>query len=118
MSEQPSLFDYDPHKHARNSDPDTSHQAAAQFTNLNGHCAALLRAYAGAEAGLTAEEAGAIAGLDYYASSRRTSDLMRMGYIEPLVCEGKPVTRLNASNRLARVCTATAAGRNTLGGMA
>jgi hypothetical protein len=108
-----SSFDYNPAAHARGSDPDTSRDAAAQVTTLNGHCEALLRVYPD-WVGLTAEEAAGHAGINPWAASKRVSDLRRMGLIEPLVLDGKTVTRKNSSNRQAEVCCITVAGRNKL----
>ncbi len=106
------LFDYAPDEHARATDPDTSHAAAANLSTMNTHCAAMLRAYGQHKLGLTAEEAGEIVGLDTAAASKRNSDLHRMGYIEKLtMSDGTDITRPNPSGRAAKVRFITLAGR-------
>jgi len=66
-----------PRSHARRTDPDTSHAAAQRVSTAASNCAALLRAFRAAPAGLTAEEAAAVAGIDPWAASKRVSDLVR-----------------------------------------
>ena len=118
MNDHPSLFDsyYEPENHARVTDPPTSLQAAQSVKTLNSHCASLLYAYGrlNGHGGLTAEEAGHAADIDAWAASKRNSDLRRMGYIEPLVVDETPTTRMNQSGRKAMVFVITTAGRTAL----
>lgn len=84
---------------ARSTDPVVSHDAAESMEGHAKHQEAVLlkvfRAYEDAYKGLTAEEAGRLAGFDAW---RRTSDLLKAG---KLVDTGR--TRANASGRKARV---------------
>ena len=97
---------------ARNSDPITSHQAAADLARVGGQRAELLAAYASYSAGLTDEEAGAISGLAARGAGfwKRCSDLRRAGLIE---ITGQ--TRLSSAGKAQQVCMITEAGRKVNG---
>jgi hypothetical protein len=121
MSEQDSLFDpptrksdleEDLRKLSRRSDPGTSHAAARSLPNRQTLMALLLRAYR--DRGLTDEEAARVAGVDRESGHKRCSDLRNAGLIEPLMWNGKVVTRAGSSGRQQRVCVLTADGRAAL----
>lgn len=83
---------------ARASDPETSKRAARSL-DANGHLEALTALFRDAGSnGLTAEEAGDLAGFD--GAWKRCSDLLRLGVIVPT---GK--TRTARSGRRQRVMT-------------
>jgi hypothetical protein len=106
--------DYDDIPHARNTDPDTSHQAAARL-RAGKNADKMLRVYHGHPQGLIFTEAGQLAGLDEHEAGRRRSDLLNKGFIETRVIDGKPFTRVNpASGRRCEVQVITMAGRNRL----
>ena len=94
----------DPRKHARTSDPATSHAAAAQLSDKATMAARLLVTYLERE--LTADEAMRAAG---YAPAdgtwRRVSDLDKLGLIE-----STGETRLGESGRHQLVRAITTAG--------
>ena len=86
----------EPAKLARRADPNTSHAAARSLENCQ-RLNALIAIYRDAGAhGLTAEEAGDLAGFD--GAWKRVSDLQRLGVI---VDTG--ATRIARSNRQQRV---------------
>ena len=93
---------------ARNTDPETSKQAAATV-NRQAQMGVLLNAYR-IHGPLTDHEAGHLSGLGDEAGHKRGSDLRNAGLIEPLLHDGIPVTRRGPSGRACRVCVITAAG--------
>jgi hypothetical protein len=88
----------------RATDPETSHQAAAQLTTQRSHAERLLEAFQKFPEGLTAEEAAEVAGIDPWAASKRVSDLRRRWVIAAKHNPpGQPVTRIGRSGRPATV---------------
>lgn len=80
MTGQAMLFDLDPRKHARRSDPDTSHDAAAVLGPKDRMMRRLLAEFA--KEPLTAEEASEAAGYTPADGAwKRVSDLVRAGYV-------------------------------------
>lgn len=100
---------------ARRSDPGTS-KAAARDLERESMLAALLKEFARAD--LTAEEAAQRARLDPWASSKRVSDLLNAGHIEPIIVDGEPLTRKGSSGRQQRVLRVTMRGSDALFGEA
>lgn len=98
-------------EHARRTDPTSSHQAAAQLSSKHTMMRTLLNVFnAHAEAGLTAEEACALAGYGPGDGAwKRVSDLKRQGLIV-----GTDRERVTASHRMAQVLTITDKGRGAL----
>lgn len=79
---QPSLFDTgQDHRQARNSDPQTSHDAIPSEASLSRTKSALLAIYAQHGDGLTAREAGRLVG--HPEAWKRVSDLTRDGFLIP-----------------------------------
>lgn len=107
--EHPGLFD--PHTHARTTDPDTSHEAAVKLTDKATMLRTLLTKYHRFQfQGLTAEEASGLCG--YTASEgawKRVSDLKRLGWVEDT-----GGTRRGVSGRSQAVLRITDAGREQL----
>lgn len=126
MSDQPSLFDAvrdaveraraaqaavdellnsPPRAHA--DDPPTSHEAARLAApKAASHRARIITLYR--ERGeLTADQVDALLGLPRYAAQRRTSDLVRDGWLEPAGYD-RP-TRSGASARVLRLTSAAIA---------
>lgn len=69
--------------HARNTDPQASHDTAAELTTGSSHCRAMLEAHRKHPIfGLTDDEAGELAGLDRDTWGKRGADLRRLGLIE------------------------------------
>lgn len=98
---QMALFD---HPHARNSDPDTSHEAAEQL-NITAQAIRVLQAYATGDE-LIDHEAYRIVGFPPGRTShQRCSDLRDRGYIART---GE--RRLTPSGKAAYVCRITEAG--------
>lgn len=96
---------------ARNSDPSTSKQAAA-FLTRETMLRSLLQEFARAD--LTSEEAAARCNLDPWAVSKRVSDLLNAGHIEPVYEHGEVITRPGSSGRQQRVLRITPAGSDSL----
>lgn len=96
---------------ARRGDPGTS-KAAARNLERESMLAALLTQFARAD--LTAEEAAQRASLDPWASSKRVSDLLNAGHIEPILVDGEPMTRAGSSGRQQRVLRITMLGSDAL----
>ena len=96
---------------ARNSDPSTSKQAAASLARET-MLRSLLQEYARAD--LTSEEAAERCNLDPWAVSKRVSDLLNAGHIEPVYENGEVVTRPGSSGRQQRVLRITTAGSDAL----
>lgn len=96
---------------ARRGDPGTS-KAAARNVERDSMLTALLTEFASAD--LTAEEAAHRARLDPWASSKRVSDLLNSGHIEPIIVEGDTLTRAGSSGRQQRVLRITMRGSDAL----
>jgi len=96
---------------ARRRDPGTS-KAAARNVERDSMLTALLTEFARAD--LTAEEAAHRAQLDPWASSKRVSDLLNAGHIEPIIVEGDTLTRAGSSGRQQRVLRITMRGSDAL----
>ena len=110
MSSEPTLFDPYDLPHARTSDPEASHDAAAQLSTAKTHCAALLRVYAAAAGPITDEIACARAGLTN-GGWKRCSDLRNLGHTAwVLDHQGKVVRERNSQNRLVGTCRLTDTG--------
>jgi hypothetical protein len=120
--------DWDPKEHHRNTDPDTSAQAAETVSTVTRHKRALMQAHydvlhRASYQGLTAHEAAELAGLDDYAGSKRCSDLLAAGYLEWWKAEDEDLAdregylcRRNPSGKLARVMVPTREGIDWLQG--
>lgn len=109
---------YDPRDlaHARNTDPQASHDAARQLTTGSTHCLAMLWAHRNNPAlGLTDEEAGIIAGLDRDTWGKRGADLRRKGLTEwAREDDGTITRRLLTHGRRAGVSIITSLGVEAL----
>lgn len=119
MNEQMTLDDYDPHTHARSSDPVTSKRAAHSAKLRAGtHKHRLLVAYSRAAVGFTDEEAAVRADLLSVGYWKRCSDLRNAGLIEPVKhANGGIVTRLTDNGDHVMVCSITDLGLATLTAM-
>lgn len=98
-------FQLDPHTHARSGGPDTSRDAAHHLSDRTTMMRTLLRAFA--QRPLTAEEAAIECGYPAWATSKRVSDLVRLGFIEDT-----DERRRGSSGRAQIVRRITEAGRN------
>lgn len=98
-------------KLARKGDPATS-KAAARTLERSSMLHALLREFAKAD--LTGEEAATRANLDPWAASKRVSDLLNAGLIEPIEADGELLTRAGTSGRQQRVLRITMNGADAL----
>lgn len=96
---------------ARRSDPSTSKKAASSLARET-MLRALLQEFARAD--LTSEEVAARCNLDPWAVSKRVSDLLNAGHIEPVYENGEVVTRPGSSGRQQRVLRITTAGSDAL----
>lgn len=101
----------DARKLARTGDPGTS-KAAAAALQRESMLRALLNEFARAD--LTAEEAARRASLDPWAASKRVSDLLNAGHIEPVYEDDTAVTRPGTSGRQQRVLRITMRGGDAL----
>lgn len=93
---------------ARNTDPATSHHGAVDVADrAPTQKERLLSVYASHPSGLTADEAGRLAGLLHTGYWKRCSDLARDGLIEPLLVDGHPMHRrgIAGSDQQVRVIT-------------
>lgn len=104
---------------ARKSDPETSHEAAVGNEDVRtSQALRLLAAFEAFPEGLTAVEAGVVAGLPR--PDRRVSDLLKLELVERVLDEeGKKVSRTPFNNwhpasRAGGVWRITAAGRGEL----
>ncbi len=98
-------------KHARRDDPDTSFIASESVKEMAGrHCAIVLATLKLYPDGLTPHEVSERCVLNYSQAWRRMSDLRNAGLAVEVLqnVDGvvKPLTRLNPSNRQARVLRA------------
>lgn len=96
----------EPRTHARKTDPQTSHDAAARL-KTSSHKFQLLKAYANAD--VTDEEAAVVAGLTHTGYWKRCADLRLGGYIEDT-----GLTRTGSSGMQQMVCRITNRGIATL----
>lgn len=100
---------------ARRGDPTTSHTAAARL-RPGTQRRRLLAAYAEADFGLTADEAGAAAGLLHTGYWKRCSDLLHLGLIHPVYgVDATVATRPGRSGQPQEVRAITDLGRRVLG---
>lgn len=78
--------------HARNSDPETSHEAAASISNLSFQHEAILRAFQfhGPMPDVRLIERTAYLSTDQSVRSRR-AELVRLGKVRQKMADGKPV---------------------------
>jgi hypothetical protein len=105
-------FDREAVELARTTDPDTSHVAAATIAGsgtVRAMLRLLLQQFAGGEQ-LTSEQASLRAELEPEKCSKRTSDLIRLGFLAPT---GEQ--RLGTTGRPQRVLAITGRGREALG---
>jgi hypothetical protein len=114
-AEQLSLS-VEPRVLARATDVETSHAAAAANRGLKAShrrdC--LVQHDRFGRTGLIDDEVSVFTGLSEHETGRRCSDLRRLGLIEWLEVDGKPVTRMTRLERQARVSIITPAGREAL----
>lgn len=98
---------------ARSNDPDTSQEAAVAAAQSKPLRAIMLRLLVHFAGGLewTSEEVSLRAGLEPEKCSKRTSDLIRLGYLEPT---GE--TRRGSTGRRQRILKATERGREAIAG--
>lgn len=74
-------LEFEPHKLARTTDPDTSHEAASSIKDLReGHFTKIYSALLG-HSGLTAEGISDLISLDYVAVNRRLAEMERGGMV-------------------------------------
>jgi hypothetical protein len=112
--EQHDLFDA---PHARNTDPDTSHQATRRL-NIKAQAFQVLRVYAREDRPMIDHEAYALAGLARIGggSRQRCSDLRDAGLIERL--EAKGLTPSHEWAHLSRITPKGLAYLAAMGGIA
>lgn len=99
---------------ARTSDPYTSHRGAVDVAGrAPSQKERLLAVYAQHPDGLTADEAGELAGLLRTGYWKRCSDLASEGLIRPLMRDGQPVLRKGhaGSDQQVRIITDLGLGR-------
>ena len=103
------MTDWDPRKHARNSDPWTSREAARRKHGVEADANRLLAPFGNAPNGLTHDEAAIKAGMSTQDASKRQTDLRDNGWI---VETG--TSRPSLTGRLMQVHRITEEGRRHL----
>jgi len=107
--QQQTAEQFEPRRLARATDPATSHEAAGQVGEFGArHHSTILTALRQLGDG-NAHEIAAHCGMLAHAVGKRLEEMRRLRTIEPVIEDGKHVTRRSPSGRSARVWKAAAA---------